>query len=426
MSGTSVLYMSRRRNIQVFEHEKLTTNHNYRGEALTEAELNALLTFNDQNQNEYFVPIRDGVKFTSYVGVIQIGTLTLEILPKADKTHNNSKEVYMQWRDVLLTMLRICKHINVNAVSEANLKQRQSSLLDLYFKMYLKEIERIIHEGLFKRYKPSTENINVWKGRIRFSQHIQRNIITKDKFYTTHQIYSQDHVVNQILKKALHVISVVSSSPDIISQCHKLLGHFEEVSDVKVTDITFQKINPSRKLRSYQSAIKIANIIILNYSPEIKSGGTKLLALLFDMNTLWENFLFRMLKRMDQSDYHISAQESQKFWEKKTVRPDIVLTNKVTNETFIIDAKWKIIDTNKPSDADLKQMYVYNLYWDAAKSMLLYPTNCEATEHFGSYHKGREGENSCKLGFLKVMDEHGKLDMRVGERILEKLEVIHN
>jgi len=410
------------RTIQVFEHERLTIHDHNRDASLTRKELDALLSFNDQNQNQYFDPICDGVKFKSFVGVLQIGTLTLEILPKADRSHHNSTDVYRQWRDVLLTMLRVCKHINVNAVSEANLKQRQSSLLDLYFKMYLKEIERIIHEGLFKRYKPSTENINVWKGRMRFSQHIQKNIITKDKFYTTHQIYSQDHIVNQILKKALQVISVVSSSHDIISQCHNLLGYFEEVSDIKVTDITFQKINPSRKLRSYQSALKIANIIILNYSPEIKSGGTKLLALLFDMNTLWENFLFRMLKRTDQNDYHISAQESQEFWKKKTVRPDIVLTHKVTNETFIIDAKWKIIDNNKPSDADLKQMYVYNLYWDAAKSMLLYPTNHEDVEYFGSYHKGREGENSCKLGFLKVLDGQGKLDMQVGDRILEKLE----
>ena len=409
------------RTIQVFEHERLTIRDNNRDTALTRKELDALLSFNDKNQNQYFDPIRDGVKFKNFVGVIQVGTLTLEILPKADRAYNTSDADYTQWRNALLSMLKICRKVNIDAVTEAKLKRKRLSLLDLYFQMYMDELTHIVYEGLFKRYKQNTDNIQVWKGRINFSQHIQKNIIAKDKFYTTHQHYSKDHLVNQILKKGLRVISAISNKVDIIDRSNQLLSFFSHVSDISITEKSFERINPSRKLRSFQSTLKIANIIILNYSSEIKSGGTKLLALLFDMNTLWENFLFRMLKRTDQFDYHISAQESQEFWEKKTVRPDIVLTHKVTNETFIIDAKWKIIDTNKPSDADLKQMYVYNLYWNAAKSMLLYPTNREDTEHFGSYHKGREGENSCKLGFLKVMDEHGKLDMRVGERILEKL-----
>ncbi len=413
--------MSRPRVIQVFEHEKITTTPNRRGESIDASELKALLTFNDQNHNEYFVPIREGVKFTSYVGVIQIGSLTLEILPKADRSQDNSDEDYNQWRDVLLTMLHICSHINVDSVSEAKLKRRQASLLDLYFQMYLEEIKRVVHKGLFKKYKQHTENINVWKGCMRFSQHIQKNIIAKDKFYTSHIIYSRDHIVNQILKRGLRIISAISKNPDIISQCRTLLIDFDDVADVKITDKSFQRINPSRKLHSFQSALKIAHIIILNYSPDIKSGGTKLLALLFDMNLLWEKFIYRILSSIEQDDYHIHDQQSQKFWESKTVRPDIVLRHKETNETYIIDTKWKIIDHHKPSDADLKQMYVYNLYWDAAKSMLLYPSNVDVDEVFGHFHKGREGMNACKIGFLRVLDDKGKLDKQIGDRVLGKL-----
>ena len=73
------------RLIQIFEHERLTLFPNERGEKLFPNELEKLYQFNDSNNNEYFTGIRSGVKFTKYVGVIQIGGLTIEILPKADK-----------------------------------------------------------------------------------------------------------------------------------------------------------------------------------------------------------------------------------------------------------------------------------------------------------------------------------------------------
>ena len=95
-----------------------------------------------------------------------------------------------------------------------------------------------------------------------------------------------------------------------------------------------------------------------------------------------------------------------KFWNNKLIKPDIVLKKEIdgTEQTFIIDTKWKLIDSNKPSDNDLKQMYVYNMYWDSFKSILLYPTNTEQITEYGKFHKGRDEDNLCKLGFLKVYE----------------------
>ena len=128
-----------------------------------------------------------------------------------------------------------------------------------------------------------------------------------------------------------------------------------------------------------------------------------------------------MLVRSDKINYTILSQRSKNFWDSKIVKPDIVLIKKSTDETYIIDTKWKIIDNNKPSDADLKQMYVYNMYWDANRSMLLYPTNTNYKEHFGVFHKGRDGDNLCKLGFINILNDKGNLDKGIGNLILDKL-----
>jgi 5-methylcytosine-specific restriction enzyme subunit McrC len=66
-------------------------------------------------------------------------------------------------------------------------------------------------------------------------------------------------------------------------------------------------------------------------------------------------------------------------------------------------------------------MYAYNIYWDAGKCMLLYPKTQEYPEKFGTFHKGRENGNTCKLGFINVLDDTGKLDLEIGRVILDKL-----
>ena len=55
--------------------------------------------------------------------------------------------------------------------------------------------------------------------------------------------------------------------------------------------------------------------------------------------------------------------------------------------------------------------------------MLLYPKaqESEEEESFGVFHKGKEGDNLCKLSFVKVLDEHGKLDQQFGNKIIAKL-----
>ena len=63
------------------------------GRFLSEVELARLYDFNDRHDNKYFTGIRDGVKFKSYVGVIQIGGLTIEVLPKSDRNKAKNRSI---------------------------------------------------------------------------------------------------------------------------------------------------------------------------------------------------------------------------------------------------------------------------------------------------------------------------------------------
>jgi 5-methylcytosine-specific restriction enzyme subunit McrC len=414
------------RLIQVFEHERLTRSPNERKESLSKSELDKLYEFNDKNENKYFTGIRDGIKFNHFVGVIQIGGLTIEILPKADKKTTTTKEDFAKWRSALLNMLAICRKIKLESVSEASLNKRYYSLLDLYFDLFLDEVMFLLRNGLIKKYHNQSSNSVALKGRIIFSKQIQQNLIHQERFYTSHQVYDYEHTINQILLKALNVLSNIVTNTNIKERVARVNLDFPEIREVEITKAHFDSIKETRKTEPYKEALKIAKMIILNYSPDIRNGQEDMLALLFDMNKLWEEFIYRMLLRNNDSTLSVNFQNSQAFWEGKTIRPDLVISKTASTgkvDDYIIDTKWKIIDANNPADDDLKQMFAYNIFWDAGKSILLYPKTKDQVEKFGKFHKGKLGENHCKLGFIDVLDGTGALNQNIASDVLAKLEI---
>lgn len=137
------------------------------------------------------------------------------------------------------------------------------------------------------------------------------------------------------------------------------------------------------------------------------------------MNALWEEYIFRILQQYKTEDMEVSFQDWDKFWENKTIRPDLVLKTK--EETFVIDTKWKIVEANNPSDNDLKQMFVYNLHWNAEKTLLLYPKINQIDSNFGTFYYNNLGKK-CKLGFVDITDKSTIKDSKVlAMEIFEKL-----
>lgn len=413
------------RLIRVFEYEKLTAKSLCsENKELGDKVIDKLWQFNDANKNIYFEAIRGGVKFKNYVGVIQIGNITIEILPKADKNSTNEEEKG-QWHTVLLKMLTHCKKIRIDSVSEAALKKRHHSLLDLYFELFITEVNQLLHQGLIKQYRKENGNVLALKGRLNFSKNIQKNLVHKERFYTNHQVYDYNHIINQILFKALLVLKKITNNAILKDRIERTLSSFPEVKEITIGKSHFDKLIANRKTTDYNEAIKIAKMILLNYSPDIKGGNENMLALLFDMNKLWEEYIYRMLAKQQTDSLKVKFQNKQDFWESKTIKPDIVIEKKLDNGKkiiYVIDTKWKIIKPEKPGDNDLKQMYAYNMYWNASKSMLLYPTSTLRKTPFGEYHKGKDGDNKCKLGFAKVMN-NGVLNTDIGTNILNLLDI---
>lgn len=121
------------KHITVYEHQKLLV-----GKDLSQDQYEALLRFYG-NYSPFFTLIRNGVKFCSYVGVLQVGNTLIEILPKADISSGNGQETL--WQKVLIQMLRTVWGFSVRDAGSSHLKIKHHSVLDLYFELYVFELE---------------------------------------------------------------------------------------------------------------------------------------------------------------------------------------------------------------------------------------------------------------------------------------------
>lgn len=415
--------MLKENTIQVFEHGFLPIQGKFE-----QRHFIALSKLNALHQYKYFDLKHNGIVFKQYVGVIQVDGLTVEILPKIDND-NKSKAV---WQIVLIEMLRVTRKLKIQKVDEANVSKQQNHLLDIYFEWYLNEVELLLHQGLIKQYYKETNNVKALKGKLEFAGHISKNLVHKERFYTTHQVYDKDHLVHQVLYKALEIVEKCTKGNYLYSKCKTVQLDFPEVKNINVNEDTFTKLPKNRKTAPYETALAIARLIILNYAPNVRSGSERMLALLFDMNSLWEEYILERLKQAANIEgFTIYGQNSKSFWNNISIRPDIVIKKENDNnhQTYIIDTKWKNIDYSKPSTHDLRQMYVYNEYWDANNAMLLYPSNIADKGIFINYEDLERYENgiehkikkhTCALGKITIFENDSvTLNPKIGETILQ-------
>jgi 5-methylcytosine-specific restriction enzyme subunit McrC len=409
--------LTKNKTISVFEHQRLYVGE----EGFMQVHLDALLKLNELHEGNYFEPIAKGLKFNQYVGIIQVAGLTIQIHPKADKDDDDNR-----WKNVLLKMLKACGKLNAKTAGVANVKRQNLNLLEVYFERYLLEVDTLIRQGLIKQYRKQTKNTKALKGKLDFSGHIQKNVIHKERFYTTHQIYDTDHLLHQILHKALLVVDQFTQGTRLYDLTKRVALSFPIVSNKNITAQQLNTLKLNRKSQSYKHALELARLIILNYSPDISGGKEKMLSLLFDMNELWETYILNQLEKACRgTDIKVSGQESKTFWGYNSLRPDIVLRK--GSQTIIIDTKWKRPKNNTASVSDLRQMYAYCRFWDAEKAMLLYPGDTRENS-FESYRTDDyaldENENhlqikhQCKMGFVSVL-EGDELDQELGEKVLK-------
>lgn len=407
---------------QVFEYQSLHIGEG----GMTTRVFDQLVKYNEVHGCKYFDVGHRKIRFKNYVGVIQVGRVVIEILPKADAARTPDKA---KWQRALIEMLRRSGTLKLDSLTKATLSLKNASLLDLYIESFLKQARLLSREGLIRRYRRNQDNLSYFKGKLLLSRHIDENLLHKERFFTEHTVYDQDNIFNRMLKAALSIL-VRTGNPVHAAEANALLLSFENVSAQTFRDESFIRLAYDRNTERYRDAIQLARLIILDYLPDVRYGEDNLLAILFDMNALFERFVLAEMRRAQRHfpkhAVNITGQKSSRFWGNKTLRPDILVEYEMDGATtgVILDTKWKALDVPSPADDDLKQMYCYNMQFGTHRAVLVYPRVFCSKATSATFAKGKVSENfahGCGLEFVDLFDDQGHLRSDLGESLIRSL-----
>ena len=101
------MLLSKTRIIQGFEWEALCVGE----KAFTQRHFDSLVTWQDRQQDVFFSVGHNKISFQQWVGVIQVGQLIIEVLPKVAKGKEKLSpaeyaDEVKRWKSVLVDMLR--------------------------------------------------------------------------------------------------------------------------------------------------------------------------------------------------------------------------------------------------------------------------------------------------------------------------------
>lgn len=327
----------------------------------------------------------------NYVGVIQTkdGT-TIEILPKIkNATTEKSK-------DILIKMLKTLKNSPFKNLSVANLKSSKIPLFEIFISMFLEELTVLVRNGIKSDYISKEENLKFLKGKLKISEQIKYNTIHKERFFVQYEEFISNRVENRLIKTTLQFLYNKSKLNKNQQRIREFLFVFDEIEISHNIKTDFSKIKLNRQMKDYEQVLLWCKTFLFENSFSPYKGNDIAFALLFDMNLLFESFVYSYLKKSSnfqdiksQDRTHHLAYENGigRF----RLKPDIV----INGGKIIADTKWKILSEDKAYNGvlqdDMYQLYAYGTKYDnCEKIYLIYPFDELIIKNSYNYFKDKE------------------------------------
>ncbi|STO57351.1 McrC family protein [Grimontia hollisae] len=364
----------------------------------------------------------------NYAGVIFVPSGShIEVLPKTGKNVVQDKETLIAARKTLIAMLQALngfRHLSLDRVGTETLKM---PLLEIFISEFLRGVNHVVKYGLRSDYIRREDNVFAKKGKLQIGKQLRHNTFRQHKFYCEYDEYLHDRPINRVLKTALLKVEKYCFQYRNQKLLHELLFAFDEVSVSKnpKSDITF--LHVERGMTYYKDALNWAKLIILGLSPTGIKGNIDSPSLLFPMESLFEAYVEKMLRKQLKDGYVLRSQSSQKRLVSYkagdhnkgmfTLKPDLMVESDNCQPLCVLDTKWKLIDAKDSinrfglSQSDFYQMFAYGQKYLGGKGVLalIYP----ATQMFSAPLEGYfEFTSELRLWVLPFhINTHGRLGL---------------
>lgn len=320
-----------------------------------------------------------------YVGVLQLGAHTVEVLPKIDG--NNV-------RQNLVAMLAVALDLDISEGEVARVATQNHGVLEILIRLFCEKLFAQVKRGLVRRYEGLEENLSVLRGKLGIAEQVRLNAANPERLFCRFDELQEDNPLNQILKAAIRYLLKVSMELNNQRQLAELLLIFEGTSDCARASLPWHRVLFDRMSDRFKPCFKLAGLLLKNTPPDVSGGAAQGFSLFFDMNVLFEEYIGRMaISTFRPLSYQVTLQgpqqnlardENKNLAPAFAMKPDIV--GQLNSQTaWIVDTKWKPLAKKNPwnplsteqkdavEQSDFYQMYAYANRYNCPDVILLYP-----------------------------------------------------
>ncbi len=373
---------------------------------------------NKETQKVFTFENKQCLKATSYVGIIQTESLSIEILPKifTEKDIDSGKieKNKDKYRTIFIEMLKPLLNINEVQINKANISTtKNKNIYEIFITLFVQSLDNLIHKGIKSDYILQEGNQFFLKGKLKFNQHIKENYIHKERFYVETDEYLQDRTANRLLKSTIALLLKKTNDYDNKRNLRQQLFIFDEVQLSNNHEMDFKKVNKHRGMEHYDLPLRFAEVFLMHKSFTSMRGKDNVFALLFPMERVFEKYMEFVLENSKENlniskvrvngysgDYLLSGNMINQ-------QPDYLL--EMNDKAIVItDAKWKLFDVTETknnekiniSSGDVYQVFSYLHYYDAKDTAYILAPK---TDDFNSDKKLAD-----PLKYLKYSGDMGK------------------
>jgi 5-methylcytosine-specific restriction enzyme subunit McrC len=342
---------------------------------------------------------RNSLVLSNFCGLVQVGAVALEILPKIYREGGTAAE----HRTLLLEMLSVCYDLKLNNVGGAGVGLSSKHLLHVFIHAFCDELARQLRSGVIRTYIGRQENLQLIRGRINFGRQILDNFAHHERVACDYEELSHDNTYNQIIACTIRRLrGLVRGDAGLSQRIQGLSLYFEGVSLEEFDGADARALPINRLVERFGVVMRWCEWFLDCLSPEVFSGENLVFSLLFDMNELFQSYAYRVIRYAAQRQGHapsllVLAEAPQRCLVRMaagpfigrpyfTLKPDLTVSCMASGEMLaIIDTKWKRLDPTHRwgywgiSSADVYQMLAYSQSYGCNSVTLLYPDHAGLT-----------------------------------------------
>jgi 5-methylcytosine-specific restriction enzyme subunit McrC len=395
----------------VYEHQPLVVGKSYptrQGPVVfTNTHFDALARFQERTGTAALRLGYRSIRLAQYVGYLRAGPLSLEIYPKLGALRSEE-----DWRGLLFHMLRVVTGVQLVPHEHAPLQARAGDLYELLVGRFLDLVQALLRGGLARSYREIEENRATFRGRLLVGAHARTNAVHQERVFVAYEVHDADHLLNRILRRALERVRRTTSSVDLLHRADAAVIDFPDVTNVPIRPSDWDYIRFDRRTERYKEALGLARMILLDERPDLQWGDQEVVALLFDMNRLFEAYLEEALRGLP--GWGVKAQVGRRFWQPhgqgaRLLKPDLLALPGGGHPPVVVDAKWKVPERGQPEDDDLRQLFAYLHGFETERGVLVYPWAGAGQQSHEAAFLG--GTRIGRVGFLDLFPG-GRPDLR--------------